>query len=57
MAYAQEETQGLGGCEVTDDPVVVSKVGPVKASNGVEEKTRLTTSIVSDGVHLGQKPV
>ena len=33
-------------CEVADEAVVVSKVRPVKASNGVEGKTELTISSV-----------
>ena len=36
----QEETQEWHGCEVADEPVVVSKAKPVKASNGVEDKTK-----------------
>ena len=39
-------TQGRCWCEVADDAVVVSKVRPVKASNGVEGKTELTISSV-----------
>jgi len=31
-------------CEVADEPVVVSKFRPVKASNGVEDKTGMTNS-------------
>ena len=54
-AQAQGEDQGSCWCEVADEPVVVSKVRPVKASNGVEGKTGLTISIVSDGEHLCQK--
>jgi hypothetical protein len=42
-------------CEVADEPVVVSKARPMKASNGVEDKTWLTISIVSDGVNFSQK--
>ena len=33
-------------CEVADEPVVVSKARPMKASNGVEGKTELTISSV-----------
>ena len=29
-------------CEVADEPVVVSKARPMKASNGVEDKTKPT---------------
>ena len=42
-------------CEVADEPVVVSKARPMKASNGVEGKTELTISIVFDGVTISQK--
>ena len=42
-------------CEVADEPVVVSKARPMKASNGVEDKTKPTISIVSDGVNFSQK--
>ena len=31
-------------CEVADDPVVVLKSRPVKASNGVEDKTKTTAN-------------
>ena len=51
----REKTQGRCWCEVADDAVVVSKVRPVKASNGVEGKTELTISIVFDGVTISQK--
>lgn len=40
---------------MADEPVVVSKARPVKASNGVEDKTKPTISIVSDGVNSSQK--
>jgi hypothetical protein len=40
---------------VADESVVVSKVRPVKPSNGVEGKTGLTISNASDGVLIGQK--
>ena len=43
------------GCEVADEPVVVSKARPMKASNGVEGKTKPTINIVFDGVNLSQK--
>ncbi|OFC69251.1 hypothetical protein BFC18_09560, partial [Alteromonas confluentis] len=49
-ASVREETQGRCWCEVADDAVVVSKVRPEKASNGVEDKTGLTICIKSDGV-------
>jgi len=42
-------------CEVADEPVVVSKARPVKASNGAEDKTKPTISIVFDGVNFSQK--
>ena len=42
----RETTQGRCWCEVADDAVVVNKVRPVKASNGVEDKTELTISSV-----------
>ncbi len=45
-----------GRCEVADEPVVVSKARPVKASNGVEDKTKPTINSKFDGVILGQKP-
>jgi len=40
---------------VTDEPVVVSKARPMKASNGVEEKTKPTISSVFDGINFSQK--
>jgi hypothetical protein len=40
---------------VADEPVVVSKARPLKASNGVEEKTKQTISNVFDRVNLSQK--
>ena len=55
MVNVQGETQDVNRCEVADDAVVVSKVRPVKASNGVEDKTELTISIVFDGVTISQK--
>jgi len=42
-------------CEVADEPVVVSKARPVKASNGVEDKTKPTISTVFDRVNFSQK--
>ena len=55
MVNVQGETQDVNRCEVADEAVVVSKVQPVKASNGVEGKTELTISIVFDGVTISQK--
>ena len=55
MVNVQGVTQDVNRCEVTDEAVVVSKVRPVKASNGVEGKTELTISIVFDGVTISQK--
>lgn len=40
---------------MADEPVVVSKARPVKASNGVEDKTKQTISSVFDGINLSQK--
>jgi len=51
----QEVTQECCECEVADEPVVVSKARPVKASNGVEDKTKPTISIVFDRVSFNQK--
>lgn len=51
----REATQGRCWCEVADDAVVVSKVRPVKASNGVEGKTELTISSMFDGIIISQK--
>ena len=55
MVNVQGETQDVNRCEVADEAVVVSKVRPVKASNGVEGKTELTISIVFDRIHFSQK--
>ncbi|WP_202940863.1 hypothetical protein [Alteromonas macleodii] len=55
MVNVQGVTQDVNRCEVADEAVVVSKVRPVKASNGVEGKTELTISIVFDGVTISQK--
>ena len=55
MVNVQGETQDVNRCEVADEAVAVSKVRPVKASNGVEGKTELTISIVFDGVTISQK--
>lgn len=54
-AQVQGESQGLCGCEVADESVVVSKAWPVKPSNGVEDKTEPTISKASDGVLTSQK--
>ena len=51
----REKTQGRCWCEVADDAVVVSKVRPVKASNGVEGKTKPTISTVFDRINFSQK--
>lgn len=40
---------------MADDAVVVNKVRPVKASNGVEDKTELTIGNAFDGVANSQK--
>jgi len=40
---------------VADEPVVVSKARPMKASNGVERKTEPTTNITFDRVSFSQK--
>lgn len=40
---------------MADEAVVVNKVRPMKASNGVEGKTELTISNVFDGVTASQK--
>jgi len=40
---------------VADEPVVVSKARPVKASNGVEDKTKPTSNIMIAGVSVTQK--
>jgi len=40
---------------VADEPVVVSKARPMKASNGVEGKTKPTINITFDRVNLSQK--
>lgn len=42
-------------CEVADEPVVVSKARPMKASNGVEDKTKPTISRMFDRVNFNQK--
>ncbi|SJN30666.1 hypothetical protein [Vibrio casei] len=40
---------------MADEPVVVSKARPMKASNGVEGKTKPTINIMFDGVNFSQK--
>lgn len=40
---------------MADEPVVVSKARPEKASNGVEDKTKLTVSIVFNRMDFSQK--
>lgn len=40
---------------MADESVVVSKAWPEKPSNGVEDKTELTISIVFDGAPFCQK--
>lgn len=57
MVNVQGETQDVNRCEVADEAVVVSKVRPVKASNGVEGKTELTISIVFGGIVISQKRI
>ncbi len=52
----QEVTQVRCWCEVADEPVVVSKTQPMKASNGVEDKTELTNGMVFIGIVKRQKP-
>ncbi|MEZ9490720.1 hypothetical protein AB4347_18930, partial [Vibrio breoganii] len=47
----QGVTQDARWCEVADEPVVVSKARPMKASNGVEEKTKLTFANTCKGVN------
>ena len=51
----QGVTQEYCECEVADEPVVVSKARPVKASNGVEGKTKPTISTVFDRINFSQK--
>lgn len=40
---------------MADEPVVVSKARPMKASNGVEDKTKPILSITSEGINFSQK--
>lgn len=40
---------------MADDPVVVSKARPVKASNGVEDKIKPTINNMFDGINESQK--
>jgi len=42
--FHQEATQGVRGCEVADEPVVVMKFRPVSAGNRWEDKTETMTS-------------
>jgi len=42
-------------CRVADEPVVVLKSLPVKAGNGVEDKTEMTRSYVCRGLTESQK--
>ena len=48
-ALNQGGSQEQCWCEVADESVVVNKTWPMKASNGVEDKTKLTISIAFDG--------
>ena len=57
MVNVQGETQDVNRCEVADEAVVVSKVLPVKGSNGVEGKTELTISIVFGSIVISQKRI
>ena len=40
---------------MADEPVVVSKARPMKASNGVEDKAKPTINSAFDRVNLSQK--
>ena len=51
----QEVIQEYYECEVADEPVVVSKARPMKASNGAEDKTKPTVNTVFDRVNFSQK--
>ncbi|WP_114327376.1 hypothetical protein [Candidatus Colwellia aromaticivorans] len=51
----QEATQEYCECEVANEPVVVSKARPMKASNGVEGKTKPTINSVFDRINFSQK--
>ena len=51
----QGVTQEWYECEVADEPVVVLKARPMKASNGVEDKTKLTNSVMIVGASKTQK--
>ena len=55
MVNVQGGTQDVNRCEVADEAVVVSKVRPVKASNGVEGKTKPTISTEFDRINVSQK--
>ena len=41
---------------MADEPVVVIKTQPVKAGNGVEDKTKSITDIKFSGINQRQKP-
>ncbi|EPW6626181.1 hypothetical protein ACWOWW_004364, partial [Vibrio vulnificus] len=51
----QEVTQDVRWCEVADEPVVVIKARPMKASNGVEDKTKPTFANMCKGASHCQK--
>lgn len=53
-ALNQGESQAQRWCEVADESVVVSKAWPMKASNGVEDKTKQIISNMSDGVQVAK---
>ncbi len=48
-------TQDVRWCEVADEPVVVIKARPMKASNGVEDKTKPTFANMCKGASHCQK--
>ena len=48
-------TQEWYECEVADEPMVVSKARPMKASNGVEDKTKPTFANMCKGANHSQK--
>ncbi|PSV86851.1 hypothetical protein [Photobacterium leiognathi] len=56
-APVQGESQDACWCEVADESVVVNKARPEKPSNGVEDKTELTISNMSNGAPVSQKPM
>ena len=51
----QEVTQDACWCEVADEPVVVLNTQPMKASNGVEDKTEWIIDSAFDGAEGSQK--